>query len=535
MKRIFLVLLSVLLFQGNSNASNEVSSKIEGIVIYKDSAYVKRSAHVIVKKGENSLKFSATSNLVDNSISVEIKKGDGKILDVKVEKTYLYKQYQEKAKAIKERIDTLEKEMNQLSGEATAINNYIEFLKKLSPFTTSTKLLQSEFEGYARFIESSIMNGYRRIADIEIRLSKYKEEKTNLEKELANIGSQKEETKNIILTIYAYKDGEIDLEIGYLAGNAAWNPQYDIHVDTAKNTIIFDVYASIIQNTGEDWKNVRLEISTSRPVSGKLGELSPWYVDIYEPGKPVFFKSMAAPEARVSEKTAKDIREPDEKEEIQPELKEGLTSFNFILKDPVSIPSDNQPHRVFLASEIINKVSNGNSLLNYHTIPKLSPYVYLTGYFENPFDFPLFTGKMNIYLDGKFVRVEELNKTFEPNEDIQISLGIDDSIKVERKRVKKFTEYAGIVSKTKKLTYEYETTITSGKSRSVNLTVIDNYPVSLNEQIKVWLESPAEKEAEILSNGKIIWKINLEPKTSKKLLLKFKLEYPKDLRITGVE
>ncbi|MCX7914336.1 MAG: DUF4139 domain-containing protein, partial [Thermodesulfovibrionales bacterium] len=230
---------------------------------------------------------------------------------------------------------------------------------------------------------------------------------------------------------------------------------------------------------------------------------------------------------------AKEDREAPEEEEL-PELKEGLTSFSFTLKDPVTIPSDNQSHRVFLTSKIVDKAQK-EGLLNYHAIPKLSQYVYLNSVFPNPFDFPIFMGKLNVYLDGRFVSSEQLNKTYTPNEDMLIPLGIDESIKIERKRVKKFTEYTGIVSKTEKIVYEYEITIKNGKTRDIALVVKDNYPVSLNEQIKVQLEAPSEKEAEISKDGIITWKIKIEPKATKKLTLKFNIEYPKGLRISGVE
>lgn len=89
--------------------------------------------------------------------------------------------------------------------------------------------------------------------------------------------------------------------------------------------------------------------------------------------------------------------------------------------------------------------------------------------------------------------------------------------------------------KTEKLLYEYEITIKNGKSRAVNITVKDNYPISQNEQIKTFLEQPSEKEAEISKDGIITWKLDMAPKETKKLTQRFSIEYPKGLRITGKE
>lgn len=532
MRRSMFILFFVLFFQVSGHASMEISSKIDKVLVFTDSALVYRKAVASIKRGENILKFAGLpDSIVDNSISAGVIKGNGKITDLRVEKSYLTGQQQQKAKALQEKIERLDEEIRILNGEMTAINNYIDFLRKLTPFTSNVKLLQSEFEGYAKFIETGLKSGYKGIAEIEIKLNKIKEEKSNLEKELASIGRKQERVKNIIITVYGQREEEVQLEVGYLVNNAMWTPQYDIHVDTSSGTMSFDIYASITQNTGEDWRDVGLIISTSKPVVGKLKELTPWYVDIYKPREPVVYKSMEFSKSMVADMK----KEMAEDVQLEPEINEGAISFEFILKDILTVLADNQPHRVFLTSKIVDNGEKNSKLLEYVTIPKLSPFVFITGNLKNPFHFPIFSGEMNIYLDRRFVRSEQLTRTFAPGEDMLIPLGIDESIKVDRRLIKKFTEYAGIVSKTEKLLYEYEITIKNGKSRAVNITVKDNYPISQNEQIKTFLEQPSEKEAEISKDGIITWKLDMAPKETKKLTQKFSIEYPKGLRITGKE
>ncbi|MFN3699595.1 MAG: mucoidy inhibitor MuiA family protein, partial [Dictyoglomus sp.] len=460
---------------------------------------------------------------VNNSVSAGIIKGNAKIIDVKVEESYLVDQQQERIKSLKERIEKLDGEIKSLNGEILAINSYIDFLKKLTPFTSNVKLLQSELEGYAKFIDLELRKSYKGIAELEQKLNKLKEEKNNLEKELSNIGKKQDKIKNIILTIYGDREDDVEIDLEYLVNNAVWEPQYDIHVDTLNGTVGLDLYASITQSTGEDWRGVKLIISTSKPVVGRLKELTPWYVDIYKPREPVLYKSKGVSKGLIAE-MEEDMAETTD---LQPQLKEGATSFEFILKDSYTVLADNQPYRVFLTSKFIKKSGENTKLLEYLAIPKLSPYVFITGNLKNPFDYPIFSGIMNIYLDGRFVRSEQLTKTYAPDEDMLIPLGIDESIKVERKLIKKFTEYSGVVSKTEKINYEYGITVKNGKSKDVNITVKDNYPISQNEQIKTFLEQPTEKEAEISKDGIITWRLDMVPRSTKSLLLKFSIEYPK--------
>ena len=63
----------------------------------------------------------------------------------------------------------------------------------------------------------------------------------------------------------------------------------------------------------------------------------------------------------------------------------------------------------------------------------------------------------------------------------------------------------------------------------------DQFPLSRNEQIKVELESPGKDEAKISAEGIIAWNLKMNPGEKKSIKLKFKVEHPKDLRITGMD
>ena len=55
-----------------------------------------------------------------------------------------------------------------------------------------------------------------------------------------------------------------------------------MRADSSAGRLEANCFALISQATGEDWKAVDIEISTTKPfISTKLPELSAWYVDIY--------------------------------------------------------------------------------------------------------------------------------------------------------------------------------------------------------------------------------------------------------------
>ena len=93
-----------------SPAEMESVPKIQSIVLYPDSAMIKKETAVAVKKGENIIRISGlTVNLTDESVQVNIKeKAAVRISSVRVEKTYLQKTAQDKIQKLQARLESIE-------------------------------------------------------------------------------------------------------------------------------------------------------------------------------------------------------------------------------------------------------------------------------------------------------------------------------------------------------------------------------------------------------------------------------------------
>ncbi|HBG93360.1 MAG: hypothetical protein A2X54_03990 [Nitrospirae bacterium GWF2_44_13] len=528
------ILIFSLVFLSNAGASPaEIESvpKIQNIVLYPDSAMIKKEAAVAVKKGENIIRISGlTANLTDESVQVNIKeKAAVRISGVRVEKTYLQKTMQDKIQKLQPRLDSINELIKEHSNEISAINSSIEFLKKTVPFPQNQKVTQSEVEGHAKFIEKSLSVSYDRTAKIENKIKKLNEEKRAVENELKNLSSSRDESKTIVINLLSNADREINLGLSYIVTNAGWSPQYDVRADSATGKIDMACFASIAQSTGEDWKNANIEISTARPSYGPPPELSAWYVDIYKPmpSSYKYKKAIKGEDFIMSKEKASEMVLEQRFEE--PKIKAEATSFSFIIPGKVNIPSDNQPHRILIAS------SSKDAKLDYYAAPKLSRHAHLRAGLKNPLPFPIFSGQMSIFLDERFVNTTSVDKQILSDEDMNLSLGIDEGIKIEKKLLKKFTEYSGVFSKDTQINYEYAIDIVSSKDKEIGINIRDNFPVSKNEQIKVVLESPKKEDAKTSDDGIISWDLRLKPNEKRYLKIKFRVEHPKNLRITGLE
>lgn len=534
---IFLLFIITAVFSGESftaAAEIEPASSILNIVVYPDSAMIQKQSVFSVKKGQNIIRISGiTSNMTDASVQTNIQGGASvKIADVKVEKTYLAETHQEKTEKLKSRLENLEGLIKAGTNEITVLNSSTDYLKKVVPFPQNQKTTPKEVDAHVKFFARSLSENYEKIAKTESKLKKLEEEKKAVERELKDLSALAGESKSIVVSAFARDDlRKVTMAYSYLVSGAGWSPQYDLRADSAAH-VVMDCFATLRQSTGEDWKKVQMEISTAKPfVYGAPPELTPWFVDIYQP-RPRMLKSALRREMNdlqpMMAMEKKKEAEPESGYEM-PQIKAETSSFSFALPGKVYVPSDNQPHKILIAS------ADKDSKWSYYAVPKLSKYSYLRADLKNPFPFPLIEGPMSVFLDNRLVGTASLNKTILADEDMNLSLGVDEGIKVEKKLVKKFTEYEGAFTKETKVHYEYVIEIINGKNRDIALKVNDSVPVSRNEKIKVEIESPKKEDAKISEDGIMTWDLKLAKGEKKSLNIKFSVGYPKDLRITGLE
>ncbi len=70
----------------------------------------------------------------------------------------------------------------------------------------------------------------------------------------------------------------------YLVDNARWYPSYDIRFTSIDKPLTVTYKANISQNTGVDWTNVNIVLSTSKTnISAQIPTFSPFYLQFYYP------------------------------------------------------------------------------------------------------------------------------------------------------------------------------------------------------------------------------------------------------------
>lgn len=509
----------------------EPGSRLQKITLFPNWASIARETTLSLKKGENIVRLShLTPNLFDASVQINLEgQPDIRIEEVKVEETFLKKTEQPGVMKLQTELDNLNLQIREAMNQVAAIQSSSDYLKRVDPFPQTQKITPADMEAHTRYLEKSLATNFERIASIEIKLKKMNEEKVALENELNNLAPDKSRSKNILIRLWSpgEKNGT-RLGFTYLTPDAGWSPQYEARADFNSAKISFTYFASVHQSTGEDWLGTDLEISTSQPfIYGNPPELTPWFLDIYTP-RPVRAKSAMTLSGKPEQAMMMEAEEPQEIYIRGTAIREETTSFSFVIPRKVDIASDGEPHRIEIAA------SESKAEFSFFTIPKLAQNVFLKTTLKNPFSFPIQPGMMSVFLNQQLVGNTSVNNTIIPDDSLDLSLGVDQGIKIERKLQKKFTDYAGVLSKETTVNYEYLIEITNGKSKKVTLDLNDQFPISRNEKIKIEPASPKRGDATVDEEGKISWNITLSPGEKKSIPVKFSVTYPKEMTVSGL-
>jgi uncharacterized protein (TIGR02231 family) len=278
----------------------------------------------------------------------------------------------------------------------------------------------------------------------------------------------------------------------------------------------------VVQRSDEEWENVDLVFSTAKPALGaQVPELFTWNINLKEP-----IPSYRKAEREIPE--AADIVAMEAAPvELASEAVETGVSVIFKLTGKKSIPSGEGSTDILITREAFP------AEFSYLTVPKLSEYAYLSTKVKNETDYPMLSGPASIFVGSDFVGKSRL-ENIAPQEEFELSLGIDEGIKVRRELIKKLKSGGSLLSRKERLEYEYRITVENYKSTECRITVLDQLPISQNAALTVKETRIDPKPAERDEGGILKWNLTLKPQEKQGIVLGFMVEYPKGKIVQGL-
>ncbi|HND83737.1 MAG TPA: DUF4139 domain-containing protein [Chitinophagales bacterium] len=538
MKHLFFIpsMLMVLF----ANAININDSKITDVTVFRNYAKETRMASAQIPEGNSEIIISNVSTYLDeNSLQIATK-GNVKILSVSSKLNYLIdKTKSSQVIKLTDSIEMMNDDVSWWNQQSIAFQDELKLLdenRKLA--NDKSTFTAAQVKELAELYRNRALELRKYIFDLNKKQKLNNDKIAKLKSQIAVLnGNQNMTVKEIILKINAKSAGLVSFKCSYIVSNAYWTPIYDIRAKNNNSPLQLDCRAKVVQNTGYDWKDVRLTLSTANPSANhNRPVLYPIYVDFFQPdyyeyklktssyGEAAQMMNMAAPaKIDIARSTADDefeegLKATDNNVTIQ----EGDMAVEYNIETLQDVESDNKEHIVAI-QEI-----EMPALYAYHTVPKLDMTAYLLARVTDWSKYNLLAGEANIFFDDNYVGKSYLNPNVSADT-LLISLGRDEKINIKRVKLNDYSAKK-ILSGNIKETKAFETMIKNNKNTSIEIELLDQFPISKNSQIEVTLEE-ANGATITEEYGKLVWKIKLQANESKKVKLIYTVKYPKDKQI----
>ena len=363
-------------------------------------------------------------------------------------------------------------------------------------------------------------------------------------RKLATLSSKRErQTKTVAVDVRNARDGEVTVEVRYLVPGAHWRNVYDAVLEGT--SVRFIQYAIVTQQTGEDWENVVLRLSSAAAASRvTIPQLTAQQVSFQPPYRPRprdyrrgYYKGGktrgGGERPTTGMPSPMPMREEAKKEEVDVASVASVSEFaaTYAVDGRASLASDGTPRKITLG------LAPTDAEVLHEATPREQPGATLLVRGRYKGEVPLLPGAVSLYLGGDYIGESAIGFLGTGGE-LKLPFGRDDRLRVTRKRVSRVVHDKGVFTKDYKIDYEYQIDVENLVGRSVKLSVRDLVPISTDERIKVELGEQTTPPSASLpedNKGVLRWELNLAPGEKRELKLSYSVRYPQTLPVTGVE
>lgn len=201
------------------------------------------------------------------------------------------------------------------------------------------------------------------------------------------------------------------------------------------------------------------------------------------------------------------------------EENEQATNVNVEIKDPYSLSGNGKEILVEIRTEMLK------ADYHYVCVPKVDPEVYLTAELPDWEELNLLPGEASVYYENTFVGQTQID-TKDASDTLVLPLGVDRKISVSRQKVRS-NSWKRMFESSRSDSREFQFKVRNNKALAVPITILDQFPVSDQEVVKVERKDDGGGKVDDAS-GIVTWKFELEPGKEKKWSLKYEVKSPRN-------
>lgn len=542
-----------------------ISSNIDAVKLYLTAGRMTHNQDVKLVKGRNKLIFSGISAYADPQSIQFSAEGTYHLVSVSTEMDFLA------AEQFNPRIAVLKDSLESLKDEEQAINDILDSYLAEQAVLNTNRDLGGENQNLTVTQIREAADFYRkRTLEINTEITKLKKKRRKITTQIEDTRFQlvelnyneNQRSNQVIVLLDTDQPMSVPTSLKYLVSDCGWAATYDLSAVDLSQKINLKYKAQVYNNTGNDWKEVDLTLSTADPnLSASHPELSPWYLN-YAYDVTGMTGGYYAPESRNSEYRQQAIDNINmanarayDNYYLESELKESqkmnawenneftlqqdqtvgnqsaemvnieiseLTT-EFAIASKFSCPSDAKPYLVDV------KDIDLDATFSHVTVPKLDKAAFLLAHIVDWQDLELIPGPTHVYFGGRYVGISHID-TRNVSDTLSLSFGRDDKVLVMRK-LKKEMSTKRVIGNTKKETYLYEIAIRNNRSVPINIKVYDQIPISQSNDITVYVDEISEGMQDE-HTGEVVWGLNIASGDVKGREIGYTVKYPKNASVS---
>jgi uncharacterized protein (TIGR02231 family) len=313
--------------------------------------------------------------------------------------------------------------------------------------------------------------------------------------------------------------GPVELTLSAAVDGAGWSPVHDLRLDRAAGTMTLSRGAMAWQDTGEDWADVALTLSTARP-SDRAAPSALWsdLRRIVPREEAEAFARSPALAAPMAEAVVADAAPAGGFETVA----QGQT-FAYRFADPVTLRTGADALRLEMSPMTLD------AEVRAEAVPLVDTTAYLVAAWTNDSAEPILPGPALLYADGAFAGTADL-PLVASGATATTGFGAIDGLTVTRRIPDRTSGETGFLTTANRLVETAVLTVENLTGETWPLRLLDRVPVSEQDALAVtWSAAPMPDEADVDGRrGVLAWTFDLAPGATQQITLEHRLDWPED-------
>jgi uncharacterized protein (TIGR02231 family) len=524
---------------------------IDKVTVYRGSAIVTRAGVVEFPAGEHRLIVRGLPDGVDPAtLRLSAKSGGLRLGAIETERIFDKELVGATERALNLKLRDLMDQKTAIEDDIVSAQAQLKLLESVATDpvgrgTNAQALPPAAVATLVTAVGSSDATARTRIRTARLRIRDLEEQIVATRAELGKVATSRKATTELRASIMATGGGSVPVSLDYQMGDVGWSWQYEARLDSGTKKVALVRQAQLSQGTGEDWKNIELTISTSRPgLNATTPALSSAFLDFLPQRGNGGIKADVLDEVLVTGARRSSRREAAQS--IRAEAvgmvqnsPSAVTAMPMTTIDAEVYASDfvadyRIPGRVSVAADRQSRVYPiGNDELDVDLVARANLAADRAAYLEAKLtyrnDLPIDAGEVQLYRDDAFVGVGELPLVL-PGADVRIPFGQDDRIRVVVRDEREESGKAGVIAKEQIEQHKRRFEVTSFHASAFPIEIIDRVPVPREDDIRIEVlkgaTPPTTRDLDGHA-GVFLWRLAGEPRKTETIRHYYSVRFPR--------